>query len=726
MDGVTVFVDIEDSAGNRLGGGPITSLTQWSCTARLDKAGTFSFTMPANDPKAAVVAHLRVASIYALIGGSWQYVGGGLVDVVDRSVAEDGTVLLTVSGDDMLRELSYPNLFRLQVGDAVTPVTHAQALQAVMYPYAPAGWTWTADPAPSHDQFYGQFNYESPLTALTMLADRADSHFRLTGKRAVAFASTWAASGLRAIRADDESGDLAAETCAITELQITAASQDMATTLIALGGGLGGSMLSLYQASAPPFPFSLVKYGREAWLFNGDLFSTLGVDIIRTLQFKDIAPLSNTAADTVAASNELKAAALAWLRKHSRVATAYSLTLAGCQQILRPLQTLRVAYRDVVMGLALDADLYVLEVTLEGSADGPLVTRLVVADSDWWPESDAVVVADSIQQGRVYQVHPQMNANSYVIPYSKSVDELEEARFRFRFDDEVWQIARATFDFQLLPLESTVKSIAAQSATTSAGGGTTATSSSGGGQTSSSDGSHSHTVTIGNHDHTVTIAGHTHTVTISDHAHDIDVEQQTATVTNPVGMDGPNLSDMHFVIGSGTPGNINVATTADGGGSSPTSSSGGSQTPTSSSGGGSTPTSSSGGSHTHTVSSHTHDVTISNHTHTVTPTVNMVYGIFRDSAGNLFALADLEYSLDNSTWYAFTVGVNGFAVLGDGWIRIDITALISDVGIGGTFAPLQANWLLRVRRKSTGATGKKANIEAQLTVRSIIRAYAFT
>jgi uncharacterized membrane protein len=99
--------------------------------------------------------------------------------------------------------------------------------------------------------------------------------------------------------------------------------------------------------------------------------------------------------------------------------------------------------------------------------------------------------------------------------------------------------------------------------------------------------------------------------------------------------------------------------------------------------------------------------------------VTTVYGIFRDSAANTFGLADLEYSVDGVTWYGFAPTVNGYTSLGDGWHRIDITALVMATG---TFLPVAANNLLRVRRKATGATGKAATIDAQLNIRSIIQA----
>ena len=761
----TCYVDIEDSAGNKLGGGPIASITAWTNTLRLDKAGSFSFTMPANDPKAAVIENLRIASIYALVGGAWQYVGGGVIDFIHRTLASDGTVLLTASGDDLLRELSFPTLHRSQIGNATTPFTHAQAVAevaALVGPETP-GWVWTPDPSPAYNQFYAQFNFESPLTAAQMMAMRADSHFRMTGKRAISFGNTWLPSGLRAVRG---AGELAPETCAITELQVQATSQDLVTRLTSFGGGSGKSILTMYQATNPaPSGYTRIWFNatKDAELANGDLELQLGHVIHRVLEFKDITPLSSTALDIVTASNELQAVTATWLRRHSRVASAYSITLEGCEKLLRPLTTLRVVYRDPLMGLTLDEDLYVLEVTWEGGPDAPRVTRVIVGDSDWWPESDAEIVATNIRQGMVYQVHPQMSANSYVIAYAKSLDDVSEAQFRFRFDDEVWQIARATFDFQLLPLESTVKAVGLEQST----GGTITTSFTGDSGTPSAANSGAPSVAnsgapssdvsgavTGNtsapsSDATGAVTGNTGGATgdtgstsgdtgsptggdiISGGQHKHYLPIAAGAAAQAVTSDGAQFhtpATYHEILTSQSGNHVHAVTA---------------HTHTLNSHahtlGGHTHTL---GNHTHTLGNHTH--TLGNHTHTLsahthslahthtithshvfTPSVYMQYGLFRDTAGNTFALADLEYSLDGTTWYGFSPGVNGYAFMGDGWNRIDITDLVSDTSVGGSFTPLAANWLLRIRRKTAGAL-KKATIDAQLTIRCMIRGYSFS
>ena len=100
-----------------------------------------------------------------------------------------------------------------------------------------------------------------------------------------------------------------------------------------------------------------------------------------------------------------------------------------------------------------------------------------------------------------------------------------------------------------------------------------------------------------------------------------------------------------------------------------------------------------------------------------------MYGVYRDSPSATFALTDIEYSMNGSTWYAFTVGVNGYASLGDSWHRVDLTALVQNAT---TLRPLASNNKLQIRRKAAGSTGKRATIDAQMSIRTIIQAIAYS
>jgi hypothetical protein len=831
--GFEFYIDIEDAAGNRLGSGPITSANEWQYTARTDRAGSFKFEMPAADPKSALVQRKRKARAWAKVGGAWTEVGAGIIDRIDRKADADGELRLLVSGDDELRELAGRSVGWLSLAGSGAGLTHAAAVAAVAAAVA-TGWTMAAASSPANNYIYGRFAGESVLAALVAVADKTQTHFYRSGPRTLTFASAFSASGVRAIQAQD---DLSSDTCAIVELAESVETFDLLTRIVPLGSGNGETRLTLAATSrTAPAGYTLNKPAN--YIEHDASVLAFGVIDSPWIEFKDVRPVSNTDADLQAAADMLFDQALKQLTRRAvdMQAATYQVSLAGCARLLRPLQTLRLVYRDLGAGIDVDQDVNILAATWQVTADGVQTTDVELSTSDLWPQNDTAAVVERIMEGTVYQAHPQLNANAYVIAYTKHLDDVQAnpAQFRFRFDQEVTQLTRVCFDFQLLPLESTVKSVASSTPTSSASGDHTHSVTIAAHTHSVTIASHQHTITIDSHTHGVTIPNHNHSVTIASHTHDVTVAGHTHSVTifdhthgltigghnhsvtigdhthtvsvpshthgvpdhqhririgggssptYPVGFGAAGTSGGLVANASGSDFNLPTnsdsgsTTTNSGGGSSPTSGSGGGTTTTSSStatqvytsggGGGTTATSSSGGGTTatstagggssptssdggalsttsgaggavETSSSAGGGTTVSstsgggstptsasggNHTHTVTPTITMEYGVFRDSAGNVFALGDLEYSLDGSTWFYFIPGVNGYASLGGGWNRIDITALVQNPT---TLRPASSNNLLQIRRKLTGATGKKCTIDAQMSIRTIIQAIAFT
>jgi hypothetical protein len=714
-----VWVDVEDNTGAKLGSGPLQAL-KWTSTARMDGAGKFTCEILANDPQIAQIQKRRVLRAWTAINGVVEEIGAGIVDSITTTVNADGSATLTIAGDDLLRELAWRSMqgqrLAYQAGGAWVPVTHRQAVTLLDY-YTPSTWTLYAAPSPAVDSVYGQFVGESVLQAAVALARLTRTHFYRGTGRTLIFASAFTDSGMAATNLG---GELRPEICAIAELASEETSYDLIGRLYPYGAGQGAARLTLAATTrTAPTGYMLTK--ALNYIEHSATVQAYG-QAIAHLQWPEIAPISNTDGDLEAASNALYDAALEYLRDRTeRAYPTYRLTLAQCSRVLKPLQTIRVSYRDTVAGVNLDATLNILEATTQVDDAGIRTTGLVVSAGERWPDSDARTVAQVIQGGKQYQAHPQLNANAYVIPFTKNLDDdqANPANFRFRFDAEVTQVSRVTFDFQLLPLESTVKSVGGSSTTTAA------------------NGDHSHTVTVAAHTHTVTIANHTHSVTTGNHTHTVTIGTHTHAVPNhthyikitggssptyPIGFGAAGTAGglVHNASGSDfdypTNSNSGAVTSNSGGSSTPTSSSGGGESLTSGSGGSSTPTSSSGGSSTPTSASG------GSHTHTLTPTITTVYGVYRDSAGNTFAVTDLEYSLDGSTWYNFSAGVNGYESLGDGWYRVDLTTLLQ---AANSYRPRAANNLLRIRRKSAGAT-KKATIDAQLNVRTIIQALALT
>lgn len=100
-----VWVDIEDAAGQKLGDGPLISVTDWQQTARLDRAGDFAFRMPASDARAAECRPKRYARCWHVGPEGLKSLGHGRIERVELRETVDGP-MLDVSGVDLLGELA--------------------------------------------------------------------------------------------------------------------------------------------------------------------------------------------------------------------------------------------------------------------------------------------------------------------------------------------------------------------------------------------------------------------------------------------------------------------------------------------------------------------------------------------------------------------------------------------------------------------------------------------
>ena len=129
-----IWIDVLDASGNKYGDGPITTATGWTSTRRLDRAGEFSFTMPASDPRllcadgTALLQHKRVVRCWAADENGIREKGAGIIDTIEWQVAPDGGTTLLVAGSDLLRELANRTVGDLELFEAVeyTPTLEYQ------------------------------------------------------------------------------------------------------------------------------------------------------------------------------------------------------------------------------------------------------------------------------------------------------------------------------------------------------------------------------------------------------------------------------------------------------------------------------------------------------------------------------------------------------------------------------------------------------------------------
>jgi hypothetical protein len=632
-----IFIDVETAAGAKLGQGPIITASGVSFSNEMDRAGQFGFTIPATDAQADLLSAKRKVRFWGVLSGALTELGDGVIDTVAYRADGEGHWWIDCSGFSGLIDLAGYTAWQLTLSNGTTGVPEPPSygidlLRTYAVIYSGALWTFNTYGVEPSVELYGQFQDESILRALGVLCERAGAHFRYDGSRNLTVFYEWEPSGVRAIQAR---GELPADACAIVgTIKKTVESGRIMTRILPRGAGNGQARLDLKACTrTAPVGYTLNK--PNGFISNAAAVTAYG-DISKFVEFKDIKPLSNTDADLAAAANALYDAALIELDRSLASGIYYQVQLAGCQTLLKPGQTIRIDYHNTAAGIAINDDLYILKVTTQPTDRGMVTTSITVATVDQWLQSDTAAVTASMLQARTYQAHAQLNANAYVTSYKELLDDTVIAAFSFEFGDDVAQINQVLFTFDLLPFESTIKSVGGTStSTTSGGGGTSSTAADHthgvtlGAHTHTvaitahthtvTVAAHSHTVTVSNHTHTVSISAHTHTVTVTDHTHTVSISSHTHTVSisshdHGVTLQGTSgdptgtrpfarvvyfdtTDDNFYVDGGG----VDQATTTDSGGSSsPTTASGGSSSPTSSSGGGQTPTSSSGGSSTPT------------------------------------------------------------------------------------------------------------------------------
>lgn len=636
------WIDVENSSGVRVGAGPLRA-SQFDTTDKLSACGDFSFVVSASDPNLEALAEKRVAICkYIDIDGAVQEFGGGVIDKIERVINEQGLMELHVSGNNLVRELMYRSVGALDLSGGGAGVANAPDQIMAL---APAGWSITD--GTTLINVYAGYNGESVLNALATAAEYIGEHWRLGAGRVVNWlgpASTFLASGIRAVQQinDSVSAETVPTIALITSIKEVSDAAELLTRVIPHGAGNGGVVLTL-SAITDSAPIGYTVDAAQNYVKRDASEVTYG-RIERTLDFKDIVPLSNTTADIQAAANMLLQACVEHLRRYGQPAKFYDIGLSKVDQLLQVGTTLRVVYRLLIDGKViydLNDNFNIIEVKNQITAEGIHTTGVTISTIDRLPQSDNEFLAATIMASRIVAARQQLGASTDTLAWRDEMDNSKGASFRFWTGDEYTSIQRAVLRFRIQPLRSTVKSVAGASTTTASGGGSTTTS--GGGSTSGSGGSSTETslsTALTTQSTSVPSTPSSHLHGIASHTHDINL-----------------------------PG------------------------------------------HTHSTPNHSHATP--NHTHDLTPSISTVYGIYEESAGNTLALANLVIKLNSGA------DLNSSVVdIGNGWYELDITDPLTDA----VFRPSQENNEIAI----TTATAKTARIEAQLTIRGVVQAVAYS
>jgi hypothetical protein len=264
-------------------------------------------------------------------------------------------------------------------------ITHAGAV-ALLEALAPSGWSFTADGSPINDEIYLQFAGESLLAAVALLADLTQTHFYLSGSKALTFGDTWTASGVHVVQTLARALD--ASVAALVALTVTSQSYDVVTRCYPYGkvsGELAG--IDSVTVSAPS---GYTLSTGSNYLQHTAAHGSYGL-IERMVVFDEV----TAEAQGTWFGNALVAAAWSYLELRKAPVANYAVQLAGCSQLIGPMETVRLTYIGEVV---VDDTLYVLESTWRGDDDGVVTAGLVVADAKVRLPSDVDLIAQTVKR----------------------------------------------------------------------------------------------------------------------------------------------------------------------------------------------------------------------------------------------------------------------------------------------------------------------------------------
>lgn len=647
-------LEVTNAAGGVLA--TITNPLTVRTTDRASALGEMACTLYVGSPGATSIvpgAYLRWTD------GS--YVFWGLIETVTRAEQQDGSAILNVTVSDIARELALMTAGALEMAAGSTPVALQTALNALLG-YVTTAWTFTAAADVTSETIYLASDGASIWTMLLSIAEKLGGFLLRSATRGITITRTFTASG---VTARSVAGDKPANVAALLSLNNSLDGTDVLGRVYPFTAGNAAMRLGLEKATVTPpggFALGTSLYNRAdgttvAWthLSNtaaGGVYS----DRKRVVQFPEISPLSNSGPDITTAANALMGAAVQYLKDHQAAQRVLQLVMDDSPSIVGPMKTLIVQQGD------LNAAYQVREATHAWAPNATVRSTLTLLDAGRMPLTGAGANVQTMEQARTYAAHAQLAPNVYQLGFNKPVDAQYGADFRFRFDEGITQVLMVALDVQLGPLQSTVRAIGAQAVKTNA----------------VTQANHTHFLRLASHTHFM--GDHTHTFDNKTHSHGVPITRQSGADLGAVRIDLPPATvALKSIAGSGVGTTDNVPTTSSGT-SGGTTDLGGASVAT---GGGLVVTTDNANYTAAAAGGSTHD-------HTVDVSVSMDYGIFRDSAGNTFALADLEYQINSGAW----APMSGATSLGDGWYRLPLTNALVDAV---TFYPLNKSNRVTIR-----------------------------
>lgn len=335
-----LWAEVYTAGGVKTGYGHI-QLTGASVTRLLDGAGSVSIDVPGTDLRARELLTSQ-RRVYVYQGDESlppRLVGQGIVSKLGKAQNTGGWTL-NVDGPDVLAELKdYNTLLNRQYdGEALEDVIESLA--------GLAGWTATVEA--SDVTLYDRYDGVSVLKALQTIQKNNGLHLRLGDTvRSLEFGAFGADCGVTILNVDTGGAD--DDHMAIIEsISVVEDSEKLYNWILPIGSGEGEAAITLAKSTRSFVKSMAGADGRTIYyVSDAESIATYGLKQ-RVVQFKDIAPLTNSEASKIEAANALADAAYADLHWNKLPQKTYSVTLRKCRVTLKPGDTVRLIYNGIM------------------------------------------------------------------------------------------------------------------------------------------------------------------------------------------------------------------------------------------------------------------------------------------------------------------------------------------------------------------------------------------
>lgn len=455
-------IDILNSAGVKVGAGPLTKIQYIDTRETLDKIGGLSFAVPASDPKARDIQSGRLYDVYDETDG---YLGR-FIHKKHHTSDDLGQAMIQVEAWSILKELSY------QIVGFAREYEAAQ-IEAIIGDLLGDVSGWTLDSLAMLGTANVTYQGQNVYQAIEELAKRWGYHFRLgEGTRELefgAFGDVNTEVRFTNLPGQNSQIDEVNDVAIVKRISQSENNEEVYNRVIALGAGTGASQLQLKSGQVGDFytvqTRTRLNGQREYYIEDAASIAQFGVREI-VLLFDQIRPISNTATAKNQAKTELLKNAERWLQRYTQVRQQLdNVQVHALKSRVKVGDKVNIRYKgrdeSGELYLDIDADYWVTAHDRSRNQGGDYVSNFQLVSVDRAEKTDTDIMAEAIRGIKSEKLWIKPTAFRYSDTYTDFIANSDgnyqdkDAVFNFTVDETVMEITRVILEWSTRPIFAT-------------------------------------------------------------------------------------------------------------------------------------------------------------------------------------------------------------------------------------------------------------------------------